>query len=49
MQQITAATTEAHDLPPETIVVIIKENSAENVGVEVLIADLLTLNLGNKQ
>ncbi|MCD6187497.1 MAG: tautomerase family protein [Desulfuromusa sp.] len=37
---ITAAATEAYGLPPETIVVILKENLAENVSVGgVLISD----------
>jgi len=33
VQEVTDATTKAYGLPRETIVVIIKENSPENVGV----------------
>ncbi len=37
---VTSAATEAYGLPPETIVVILKENLAENVSVGgVLISD----------
>lgn len=40
VQQITIAATQAYGLPPEAIVVILKENRPENVAVGgVLIAD----------
>lgn len=40
VKEITAAATKAFGLPAETIVVVIKENKPENVGVGgVLVAD----------
>ena len=33
VEELTDAATKAYGLPPETIVVLIKENSPENVGV----------------
>jgi 4-oxalocrotonate tautomerase len=40
VKKITTAASSAYQLPEETIVVVIKENSPENVGVGgVLIAD----------
>ena len=33
VRELTAAATKAYGLPPEAIVVLIKENSPENVGV----------------
>jgi 4-oxalocrotonate tautomerase len=40
VQQVTTAATEAYGLPPETFVVVIKENAPENVSVGgVLVSD----------
>lgn len=38
VQQVTALATEAYGLPPETIVVVIKENGPENVAVGGILA-----------
>lgn len=40
VQLVTKAATEAYGLPPETIVVVLKENAPENVAVGgILISD----------